>query len=111
LVRIDRLHQPPGDGRGAPAAIDLNLSMRRPEEADAMSLSQHLVRKLDRCRFLQRAGILGGMAATSPAWAGTYIDLDLPGGPGSARADTSLARCRDPGHAPMPKKRTGAYID
>ena len=45
-----------------------------------MSLSQHLTRKLNRRRFLQRAGILGGMAATFPAWADTYIDLDPPGG-------------------------------
>src|SRR5246127_3572110 len=31
-------------------------------------------------QFLQSAGMLGGMAATFPAWADTYIDLDLPGG-------------------------------
>jgi DMSO/TMAO reductase YedYZ molybdopterin-dependent catalytic subunit len=37
--------------------------------------------KPNRRRFLQSAGMLGGMAATFPAWADTYIDLDLPGGP------------------------------
>src|SRR6516225_2002840 len=34
-----------------------------------------------RRRFLQSASMLGGMAATLPVWADTYIDLDLPGGP------------------------------
>ena len=46
-----------------------------------MSVPQHLIRTLDRRRFLQRTGILGAAVATFPAWADTYIDLDLPGGP------------------------------
>ena len=47
--------------------------------SDAMSVSGHLIRTLDRRRFLHRVGILGGLAATFPAWADTYTDLDLPG--------------------------------
>jgi DMSO/TMAO reductase YedYZ molybdopterin-dependent catalytic subunit len=35
-----------------------------------------------RRHFLRSAGILGGIAATFPALADTYVDLDLPGGPG-----------------------------
>jgi DMSO/TMAO reductase YedYZ molybdopterin-dependent catalytic subunit len=46
-----------------------------------MRVSQPIVRTPSRRRFLQSAGMLGGMAATFPAWADTYIDLDLPGGP------------------------------
>jgi hypothetical protein len=45
-----------------------------------MRVSQPIVRTPSRRRFLQSAGMLGGMAATFPAWADTYIDLDLPGG-------------------------------
>ena len=43
-----------------------------------------------RRRFLQSAGILGGMAATLPAWADTYIDLDLPGGPDRRELSTAF---------------------
>lgn len=44
-----------------------------------MKVSKHILRFQSRRRFLQSAA-LGGMAVTLPAWAGTYIDLDLPGG-------------------------------
>ena len=43
-----------------------------------------------RRRFLQSAGILGGMAATLPAWADSYIDLDLPGGPDRRELSTAF---------------------
>ena len=43
-----------------------------------------------RRRFLRSAGILGGMAATLPAWADTYIDLDLPGGPDRRELTTAF---------------------
>ena len=46
--------------------------------------------KLDRRRLLQSAGLLGGMAATFPAWADTYIDLDLPGGPDKRELSTAF---------------------
>jgi DMSO/TMAO reductase YedYZ molybdopterin-dependent catalytic subunit len=55
-----------------------------------MSVSEHLIRTLGRRRFLQRVGILGGMAATVPAWADTYIDLDLPGGPDRRELTTAF---------------------
>src|ERR1700756_6006302 len=41
-------------------------------------------------QFLRSAGILGGMAATMPAWADTYIDLDLPGGPDRREVSTAF---------------------
>jgi DMSO/TMAO reductase YedYZ molybdopterin-dependent catalytic subunit len=43
-----------------------------------------------RRRFLQSASVLGGMAATLPAWADTYIDLDLPGGPDKRELSTAF---------------------
>ena len=46
-----------------------------------MSTSEHTICTPSRRRILQSAGILGGVAATFPAWADTYINLDLPGGP------------------------------
>ena len=55
-----------------------------------MIVPEHLIRTLDRRRFLQRAGILGGVAATFPAWADTYIDLDLPGGPDKRELTTAF---------------------
>ena len=55
-----------------------------------MMASEQLIRTLSRRRFLQGAGILGGMAATFPAWADTYIDLDLPGGPDRRELTTAF---------------------
>jgi DMSO/TMAO reductase YedYZ molybdopterin-dependent catalytic subunit len=43
-----------------------------------------------RRRFLRSAGILGGIAATFPALADTYIDLDLPGGPDKRELSTAF---------------------
>ena len=43
-----------------------------------------------RRRFLQSASLLGGMAAALPAWADTYIDLDLPGGPDKRELSTAF---------------------
>jgi hypothetical protein len=34
--------------------------------------------------------MLGGLAATFPAWADTYIDLDLPGGPDRRELTTAF---------------------
>jgi DMSO/TMAO reductase YedYZ molybdopterin-dependent catalytic subunit len=45
---------------------------------------------LNRRRFLQCAGILGGMAAAFRAGADTYIDLDLPGGPDRRELTTAF---------------------
>jgi hypothetical protein len=64
--------------------------MRGKGACDAMSVSEHVICTLDRRRFLQRAGILGGLAATFPAWADTYIDLDLPGGPDRRELTTAF---------------------
>ena len=55
-----------------------------------MVVREHVIRPLGRRRFLQSAGILGGMAATFPAWADTFIDLDLPGGPDRRELTTAF---------------------
>ena len=55
-----------------------------------MSTSEHIICTPSRRRILQRAGILGGMAATFPTWADTYIDLDLPGGPDRRELTTAF---------------------
>jgi DMSO/TMAO reductase YedYZ molybdopterin-dependent catalytic subunit len=46
-----------------------------------MTISAHGNRTSSRRRFLQGAGLLGGMATFSAAWADTFINLDLPSGP------------------------------
>ena len=43
-----------------------------------------------RRRFLRGAGMLGGMAAAFPAWADTFIDLALPGGPDRRELTTAF---------------------
>ena len=55
-----------------------------------MSTSEHTIGTPSRRRILQSAGILGGVAATFPAWADTYIDLDLPGGPDKRELSTAF---------------------
>jgi DMSO/TMAO reductase YedYZ molybdopterin-dependent catalytic subunit len=50
----------------------------------------HLTGTPSRRRFLQGAGILGGMAATFPVRADTYIDLDLLGGPDRRELTTAF---------------------
>jgi len=55
-----------------------------------MNASELFIRTPNRRRFLRSAGILGGMAATFPAWADTYIDLDLPGGPDKRELSTAF---------------------
>ena len=55
-----------------------------------MNASELFIRTPNRRRFLQSAGILGGMAAMFPAWADTYIDLDLPGGPDRRELSTAF---------------------
>jgi hypothetical protein len=52
-------------------------------------VSKHIIYKPSRRRFLQGGGILAGAVATFPAWADTYIDLDLPGGPDRRRELTT----------------------
>src|SRR3981081_166579 len=46
-----------------------------------MMASEPVVRAPTRRRFLTGVGMLGSMAATLPAWADAFVDLDLPGGP------------------------------
>ena len=53
----------------------------REMQGGGMRVPQNIIRSPSRRHFLQSAGVLGGMAATFPAWADTYVDLDLPGGP------------------------------
>jgi len=49
-------------------------------QVDVMSVPEHFICTPSRRRFLQSAGILGGMVATFPSWADTFVNLDLPGG-------------------------------
>jgi DMSO/TMAO reductase YedYZ molybdopterin-dependent catalytic subunit len=70
-------------------------------QADVMRVSRKIICTPSRRRFLQSAGILGGMAATLPAWADTYIDLDLPGGPDRRELATTF-----PQKGPMIVQRT-----
>src|ERR1700731_5451412 len=70
-------------------------------QADVMRVSRKIICTPSRRRFLQRAGILGGMAATFPAWSDTYIDLDLPGGPNRRELTTAF-----PQKGPMILQRT-----
>jgi DMSO/TMAO reductase YedYZ molybdopterin-dependent catalytic subunit len=46
-----------------------------------MTISKRIFRLSTRRRFLQSVGMLGRMAATFPAWASGFVELDLPGGP------------------------------
>src|SRR6516162_10777222 len=55
-----------------------------------MKVPRHLIWNPSRRRFLQSAGALGGMMAKFPAWADTYIDLDLPGGPDKRELSTAF---------------------
>lgn len=44
-------------------------------------MSKQMFCSQTRRHFLRTAGILGGMASTLPAWADSFVNLDLPGGP------------------------------
>jgi len=55
-----------------------------------MKVSERFICTPSRRRFLQSAGILGGMVATFPAWADAFIDLDLPGGPNRRELTTAF---------------------
>jgi DMSO/TMAO reductase YedYZ molybdopterin-dependent catalytic subunit len=46
-----------------------------------MTVTTATIRTPSRRRFLEGASILGAMAATFPAWADAFVNLDLPGGP------------------------------
>jgi DMSO/TMAO reductase YedYZ molybdopterin-dependent catalytic subunit len=43
-----------------------------------------------RRRFLQHAGVVGGMVAAFPAWAENFVNLDLPGGPTRREVTTAF---------------------
>jgi hypothetical protein len=66
-----------------------------------MRVSEHFICTQSRRRFLQCAGILGGTVATLPAWADTFVDLDLPGGPDRRELTTAF-----PQKGPMILQRT-----
>ncbi|MFZ2142841.1 MAG: twin-arginine translocation signal domain-containing protein, partial [Xanthobacteraceae bacterium] len=66
-----------------------------------MRASEHFNCPPSRRRFLRSAGILGGMVATFPAWADTFVDLDLPGGPDRRELTTAF-----PQKGPMILQRT-----
>jgi DMSO/TMAO reductase YedYZ molybdopterin-dependent catalytic subunit len=55
-----------------------------------MRISQHFICTPSRRRFLQGAGILGGMGAAFPTWADAFVNLDLPGGPNQRELTTAF---------------------
>jgi DMSO/TMAO reductase YedYZ molybdopterin-dependent catalytic subunit len=55
-----------------------------------MTIARQLDRSRSRRRLLQSAGMLGAMAATFPAWADPFVDLDLPGGPDRRELTTAF---------------------
>jgi DMSO/TMAO reductase YedYZ molybdopterin-dependent catalytic subunit len=55
-----------------------------------MRVSRRFICTPNRRRFLQGAGVLGGMAATCSAWADSFVDLDLPGGPDRRELTTAF---------------------
>jgi DMSO/TMAO reductase YedYZ molybdopterin-dependent catalytic subunit len=55
-----------------------------------MSVSEHFIGTANRRRFLQSAGILGGLVATFPSWADAFVNLDLPGGPDRRELTTAF---------------------
>ena len=57
-----------------------------------MKAPRHIIWTASRRHFLKGVGILGGIAATFPAWADTYIDLDLPGGPDKRELSAASSR-------------------
>jgi DMSO/TMAO reductase YedYZ molybdopterin-dependent catalytic subunit len=52
--------------------------------------SKPIIYNPSRRRFLQGAGILAGAVATFPAWADTFVNLDLPGGPDRRELTTAF---------------------
>ena len=67
-----------------------------------MSVPEQIIYSPSRRRFLQSAGIIGGMLATSPAWAGGFINLNLLAG-GANRRDLTTTF---PQKGPMILQRT-----
>ncbi len=55
-----------------------------------MTVYERITCTPSRRRFLRSAGILGGMVATSRAWADTFVNLDLPGGPDRRELTTAF---------------------
>ncbi|MGA9724579.1 MAG: molybdopterin-dependent oxidoreductase [Candidatus Binatus sp.] len=67
-----------------------------------MRVPEQIIYTSSRRRFLQSVGILGGMLATSPAWAARFINLDLlAGGPDRRDFTTTF-----PQKGPMILQRT-----
>jgi DMSO/TMAO reductase YedYZ molybdopterin-dependent catalytic subunit len=52
--------------------------------------SKRIIYSPTRRLFLQRAGLLAGAAATFPAWADDFVNLDLPGGPDRRELTTAF---------------------
>ncbi len=59
-------------------------------ETNIMGNSTQMTGSPTRRRLLQSVGMLGGMAATLPAWADSVVDLALPGGPSERELTTAF---------------------
>ena len=53
-------------------------------------MSRRAARGLSRRRFLEAASLSALLAPASPAWAGAFVDLDLPGGPSERSVTTDF---------------------
>ena len=78
IVDLESTVAPADKGRAREAALTF---LREPPIADFNP---------SRRRFLQGAGILAGAVATFPAWADTFVNLDLPGGPDRRELTTAF---------------------
>jgi DMSO/TMAO reductase YedYZ molybdopterin-dependent catalytic subunit len=59
------------------------------DRTDILVVSKAVGGSPTRRRFLRSAGALAGMMGAAPAWADTFVDLDLPGGP--SRRELTMA--------------------
>jgi DMSO/TMAO reductase YedYZ molybdopterin-dependent catalytic subunit len=69
------------NGQLIPHAREGEVHMTIPTQIFCPSTRRH---------FLQSAGMLGAMAATFPAWASDFVELDLPGGPDRRELTTAF---------------------
>src|ERR1700751_6424657 len=53
-------------------------------------MTRYAPNSLSRRRFLRAASVLALLPSTNPAWAGDFVNLDLPGGPDQRSVTTDF---------------------
>jgi DMSO/TMAO reductase YedYZ molybdopterin-dependent catalytic subunit len=71
-----------------------SMDARPPRQGGRIMTRSTNIRVPSRRRFLKGASLIGGMAATFPAWAENFIDLALPGGPSQRELTTAFPQKR-----------------